>query len=420
MKLRIGMALLCIALVGVAVAGCGGGGSSSGDSGGSSSADSGGGNSGTSGNGEFTVLFIGDQSGPLKTLGTNVYNGLRAAADYLNAEGGINGEKVKVVAANDNGDPQTSVQVLIKYLASNEAPDMVWSGIESNSTAALLPVVAQRGLFSFSYQDGPGLLGEGSTGEFPTQFTTFPPIQVPDEVVANYMKEQGYKKAAIAMEEIAIAEGEQPTFEAALEKVGIESTTAKMSPTATDVTPQIDELKGSGADVLYYNGVAENVGYGMSARAKLGWDVPVVGGMAFAAVDPTALASKQELEGVSFVNFKVTDGADEVPALAKVEKYIAKYGGVEGVGMNVVTLSWDALMATANAAEQAGSSEPEAMAEALQEVKEPKSERYATMPEYSYTAESHEPKITPAVREAYAVMGAGPLVEGRIQPFDEK
>jgi hypothetical protein len=24
------------------------------------------------------------------------------------------------------------------------------------------------------------------------------------------------------------------------------------------------------------------------------------------------------------------------------------------------------------------------------------------------------------VREAYAVMGAGPLVEGRIQPFDEK
>jgi branched-chain amino acid transport system substrate-binding protein len=411
-KIRNGLAAGAIFALVAALAGCGGG-SAAGPGG--SSGRRGEGN----GDGEFTVLFIGDQSGPLKTIGINILDALKAGADYLNATGGVNGEQVKIIAENDNGDPQTSVQELIKYLSSNEAPDVVWSGIEGNSTSALLPVIAQHELFSFGTQDGSDLLGEGHGEEFPYQFAALPPIQVPDELAAEYIAEQGVKKIGFAEEEAAIAESEEPFLLKALEAEGIETTIAKMPATATDVTPQIDELKSSGAELLYYNGVAENVGYGFAARAKLGWDVPVLGALPAAAVDPTSLASKEELEGVDFVNFKVTDAAEEVPHLKTVEKYLAKYGGVQGVGMNTITLAWDALMAAANATEQAGSTEPAALAEALENVKEPKSERYVTVPEYSWTKTDHEPKITPAVHEAYVVMGAGPMVEGRIHPYAE-
>ena len=58
---------------------------------------------------EIVVGSHQDLSGPIKGWGVPVANGLKMAADEINAAGGINGRKIKLIVEDSGYDPKRAV-----------------------------------------------------------------------------------------------------------------------------------------------------------------------------------------------------------------------------------------------------------------------------------------------------------------------
>ena len=129
------------AVAAAAAAGCGSSGnsshtSSSGNSSHTSSAAAVAASTGQASKAPIKVLWIGDTTGPLRVYGKVQLAGFEGAAAYYNAHGGIDGHKVIVSHVSDNGDPTTSVSVLLQQLEKG-TPTMLWWRTVGGTVGAL-------------------------------------------------------------------------------------------------------------------------------------------------------------------------------------------------------------------------------------------------------------------------------------------
>src|SRR5688572_29749745 len=75
-----------------------------------------------------TEIVIGthqDLSGPIKTWGVPVSNGMKMAVDEINAAGGIHGRKIKLVIEDSGYDPKKAVLATQKMIEKDKVFSMV-------------------------------------------------------------------------------------------------------------------------------------------------------------------------------------------------------------------------------------------------------------------------------------------------------
>src|SRR5579875_1014710 len=89
-----------------------------GSTGGSGSANQTGGTQSSSG-GEIDIGLIADLTGPAALSGQHKVQGAELAVDEINASGGINGKKIKLITEDDQGSNQAGVSAFQK-LAANQ------------------------------------------------------------------------------------------------------------------------------------------------------------------------------------------------------------------------------------------------------------------------------------------------------------
>ena len=141
MRHSMAAAVGAVALASIGLAACSS--SSSGPS-----ASSGGSAAATAPKSPFTVLAIVASSGSLAAVTQSELQGMQAAAKYVNAHGGFDGQQVQITVKNDNLDPTTAANLLQAALSSGTKPDMVYAGTTSNEAAALMPILTQNKMFS--------------------------------------------------------------------------------------------------------------------------------------------------------------------------------------------------------------------------------------------------------------------------------
>ena len=101
------------------------------------------------------VLVVTDESGVDKNFGIEYLAGIKAAAAYYNAHGGVLGRPVGITVENDNGDPATATSELVTSLGSDPTKySEVFAGESGTITAALLPVLKREKAFSTAINDG--------------------------------------------------------------------------------------------------------------------------------------------------------------------------------------------------------------------------------------------------------------------------
>jgi urea transport system substrate-binding protein len=132
---------------------------------------SGGGGSASDGGDEIVVGSLLDTTGPLNIYGKEMTNATQMAIDDINASGGVLGEKVKLDAFDTQSD-DTKYTQYANQLALQDHPAVVMGGITSASREAIRPIFDRNKILYFyneQYEGGVCDANTFNTGVVPSQ-----------------------------------------------------------------------------------------------------------------------------------------------------------------------------------------------------------------------------------------------------------
>jgi branched-chain amino acid transport system substrate-binding protein len=130
-----------------------------------------GGGSSSSGGGEITVGSLLDTTGPLDIYGKEMTNATQMAIDDINSNGGVLGKKLKLDAFDTQSD-DTKYTQYANQLALKDHPAVVMGGITSASREAIRPIFDRNKLLYFyneQYEGGVCDTNTFNTGVVPSQ-----------------------------------------------------------------------------------------------------------------------------------------------------------------------------------------------------------------------------------------------------------
>jgi branched-chain amino acid transport system substrate-binding protein len=400
--------IACAAMLTIAasVAACGSSSSSSGASD-AAAGSSGGASSGKS----INVLDITATSGATAIFGQQETLGLQAAAAYYNAHGGILGRKIQITVVNDNSDPATATSIAEQQLASNPGKyAMVWAGEEGTVTAALIPSMKRYDVFATAVDDGNSACAHASA--CPNLFTQVGPISLAEVSDAAALKQAGYTKIGILADQATYDQSELSFMQPDLTADGVKYVTVTFPPTTVSLTPEMSQLKSDGVQAVFAEALGASAGYVLSARAALGWSVPVEFDITGSSTDISKLAPASDLNDVTETIHYCMDTSHNIPAFNSLTKYTPQpLAG--NVTCPIAGDGWDGIVLLADAAAKAQSLSPSALSSAAQTL-------HITTNEVSYKAFCWTPADHENVCNApsdYEVVPLGQLKNTRLFPL---
>ena len=340
----------------------------------------------------------------------------KAAANEINAAGGIAGRQIEVTVVDDNADPTTAVSALQKALADNK-PDAFMDSGPSTVAAAILPILTQNKILSFNL--GP-TADSGDPKTNPYNFDVAQSSATMILGIAADLQDEGFKTVGILHgnsakgEDFATA-GEKGLTDAGLSVVSNE----EYDITALDMTPQIEAIKAKNPDVLVLDAYGAPLGYILKNIEKVGWNVPIRGDT---SVSATSIVSKPAPDGVL--------GTDQVKNL-KMQVFPSTMYDPSATGVNkavqsmlkvgplqstiIVAENYDAMYLIKAAAEKVGSADdPAALAKALEDNTVTQKAGTVIVPEYNFSAESHSPNSNG--KNFYTFIPPAPIQDGQFRP----
>jgi branched-chain amino acid transport system substrate-binding protein len=269
---------------------------------------------------EIVVGTIQDLSGPLAALGSHFRNSLQMRFDEVNAEGGIHGRKIRLVAEDSGYDPKKGVLAAQKLIQRDKVFAAV-SNLGSPVVLATMPLFLERKvLHLFPAAAHPSAYEPVHKYKF--QNLPSYAIQI-EKAAPPLIKQHGYKKVGIVYQDDDFGQDVLAGAETALKALNLPMCgKATYKRGATDFSSQVATLKGSGCDFVILGTVLrETVGVMAEAR-KSGWDVPMLVQAAGYSAQVPALGGKatEGLFGTPLTPHPYPD-----PSNAKLMSWIASY-----------------------------------------------------------------------------------------------
>lgn len=422
-----GLAALAVALL----SGCG---SSSSSSSTSSSANSSASSSTTAANSAATsssspasgkpvkVLAILDTGSADKAFETEMLAGLKGAAAYYNANGGILGRPVSVDVENDASDPGTATSEAVSALSGSPGKyAMVLAGGEGTITATLLPIMARYKVFSTAINDGGAGTCATKVSSCPTFFALTGTSAAYSAGDAQYLVSKHYKNVGLLEEQIDFTEGEAGAVQKYLTSHGVKVETATFPPTAVSVTPEMNKLKGGGAQAVFEAAVSAPAYYIFGARPALSWNVPLVLDIASSSgADVSREVPAAELKNSSETVWYCENPANtsSIPAYALVGKWTSHAGSplLSSDTCALVGIGWGAIVLLHDAATKAHSLSTAALVSATESLNETaKSSPFLSSQAYCWSSSDHDNNCDTA--SDYQVVPVGRIANLRIEPI---
>ncbi|MDR5699436.1 ABC transporter substrate-binding protein [Agromyces aerolatus] len=376
-----------------------------------------GGDSGDDGGGTFTIYASLSLTGPLAGSSKAQQEGLEIAVDRINAEGGINGEQIELIIADDQLDPTKAVTLLQEQL-DEAKPDMVVHGVSSAVSLAMLPLLTRNEVLSISNTYANEI---NDPATFPYAFGTNPVVALDPEAAVELFTEEGYEKVAYLGANDALGQSIAEAFSEVFAAEGLELVQESYAPADLDMTAQLQRLQATDPDTLIIQGYGTAAGYALESRTKLGWDIVTYGDGGLGNGNNLALISGEEDWNNLYLRvFPINTPQREVEgteAFAYLTGELEKRGSSFDQLMQLYALQWDAVHVVKQAVEQADAKDAPSVADALVNLEPYEGETpYITHPEFrSYTTDNHFRNLS---TDAYIVVRPGPVVEGTIESIE--
>lgn len=227
-------------------------------------------------NDTITIGAVLDTTGPLKVICAPILAGDQLYFDKINAAGGINGRKVKLIQVSDDGD-------------STKTKDAVRQLFEQDNAFALFQVCGSGDAnIAESYTNAKGIpfvdpIGGGSkftdaNGKaLPWVWMTQPNYGDEGHVIGYYLTNKlQAKTVGLLYEDDVLGLQQKSTLGKSLQKNGAQlSTSVGYNATQTDFTAAVQTLKATHPDVIVLNGLPGPTASFIAAATSQGYHPPM-------------------------------------------------------------------------------------------------------------------------------------------------
>jgi len=246
--------------------------------------------------------------------------GAELAVDEINASGGINGKKIKLITEDDQGSNQAGVSAFQK-LAANQNIVAIIGSVRSTIVQATEPYIAQAKIPTMIGGTNPELTNTGNQWVFRFRPNDSYASQVMASWTTNQLKA---KKVAILYDTDSFGSAGNKLLQAAFQKDGATVVSDQGYTTATkDYTSFLENIKSSGATVLdTYMTNAEDEAQMLRQFRQLGLTQQIVGSPSIATAVCIQLAGTAVNNTYGVSDF-VTDSSDAAKQFTKL--YETKY-----------------------------------------------------------------------------------------------
>lgn len=298
-----------------------------------------------------------------------VLNGAKLAVDRINAAGGINGNKLELIAEDGKNDPTESLNAAQKLVTRDNVSVMFGAWL-STATLAMIPVIERNGVPLVVETSGfDGITHPVKKWVFRTS------ILFSQEAgsVEACIRSLGFNKVAFIAQDNDWGRGTVQEFSKVLKKVGAEVVSAEFLDSATmDFYPQLTKLKESAADSIILVNSTGPAAKLLQQHRELGLKhkVMTTGGSTW-TYTIQRLAGKEASEGSYHLSFFPAFAPEATPNPAQAKFYVEdwKAKNLTWDGVQEGSRGWDAIFTIAEGIKNAkGSSKRADIRDGLEKV----------------------------------------------------
>ncbi|WP_158154350.1 ABC transporter substrate-binding protein [Pseudomonas sp.] len=207
---------------------------------------------------DIKIGVAGPMTGANASFGEQYMKGAQAAADEINAHGGVNGGKIILVAGDDACEPKQAVAVANK-LADQDKVAGVVGHFCSSSTIPASEVYGDAGVIAITPgSTNPAVTERGLTAMFRMCGRDDQQGVVAGDYIVDVLKG---KKVAVINDKDTYGKGLADATSAQLTKRGVKPVLEEgLTRGEKDFSALVTKIRGTGADVVYFGGLHPEAG----------------------------------------------------------------------------------------------------------------------------------------------------------------
>jgi branched-chain amino acid transport system substrate-binding protein len=307
-------------------------------------------------------------TGAFAANGTYVADGARIAADEINSSGGVLGKKIALIVEDNKSNPTEAVVTAEKLLVKDKVPVMMgaWG---STLTLAIMPKLEEYKV--------PMLVETSSSGKItvsgnPYVFRISPTSQMEAKAFAPLFAKLGIKNADFLSTNNDFGLGAAKEFSDAAKANGVSvGVMETMDPKATDFSAQLAKIKASGGDTLFVTTAVEQITLILKQAKdqRLSANIITTGGSN--SPDQLIAQAGEAANGSLHLVFFTPWFPEAVKNPDVAKRFIALWNDRNYAvgGLTEGFRGWDGIHVIVAAIKAAGKAEPEAIRQALWNVK---------------------------------------------------
>jgi branched-chain amino acid transport system substrate-binding protein len=309
-------------------------------------------------NKEVIIGGVAPLTGEAATFGVSTKNGYDLAVAEWNAKGGVLGKQVKLVFADDKGDPAEGATVFTKLIEQDKACAILGTVMSKVSLAGAPICQAAKIPMIATASTNPKVTG---VGNFVFRACFIDPFQ--GTVGAKFAFDDLKAKKAACLFDVGndYTKGLSEFFKTKFTALGGEVVGFEGHATGTsDFKAQLTKVLAAKPDVLYISDYYSDVAIMAKQARELGFKGPMIGGDGWDSPKLVEIAGPA-VEGCFFTNHYAKE--DKAPIVQEfVKKYTDKYKAAPDA---LAALAYDAANIMLDAINRAGSTDGAAIQGAL-------------------------------------------------------
>ena len=317
--------------------------------------------------GEEDIIKIGSMfelTGSAAAYGTSMNNAVHMAVDEINEDGGINGKQVEVVEYDTKTD-ETEAASLTTRLGTRDQVTAIIGPATTGSMQAAIPSAntAQVPIMSPTATDD-GVLTDSNGEVHPYAWRTSFTNSFQGSALAQFANDELDAKSAVILSDNSsdYAIGLTETFKKVFDGEIVAS--ENFSEGETDFSAVLTNIKDMDFDVLYVPGYYEEAGPIIKQAREMGLDQPILGPDGMGNEILRELAGAENMNDIYYTSHFVVTSED--PA---VQEFVSNYKDEFNIEADMFTgLAYDSVYVLKEAIENAESSDPKEVNEALKDI----------------------------------------------------